>query len=111
MDFYDVRSLYTGVGPDDVLIVDMGGNIGHDLSEFKRKWSDAPGRLILQDLPEVIEHAKESNLPSYIEPMAHNFFTEQPVKGMAIPVLASYQGSITTTLRRGSCVLYALRSP
>ncbi|KAL1990546.1 hypothetical protein VTN49DRAFT_6385 [Thermomyces lanuginosus] len=90
MDFYDVRRLCSNIGPDDVLLVDIGGNVGHDLSEFKRKWPDAPGRLILQDLPKVIKHAKESGLPSYIEPMEHDFFTEQPIKGMyQSPNLAS----------------------
>lgn len=81
MDFYDVRGLINGVNLDDVLLVDVGGNVGHDLTEFKRKWPDAPGRLILQDLPEVIGHAKDTGLPSAIEPMPHDFFTEQPVKG------------------------------
>lgn len=81
--FYPVQSLVegTGIGDDDVLIVDMGGSMGHDLSEFRRKWPDVPGRLVLQDLPEVIEQAKTVGLHSSIQPMAHDFFTEQPVKG------------------------------
>ncbi|KAL5046572.1 hypothetical protein BDW71DRAFT_197504 [Aspergillus fruticulosus] len=50
---------------------------------FRRKWPDIPGRLILQDLPEVIEQAKWQNQATQkaIEPMSHDFFTEQPVKG------------------------------
>ncbi|KAL4887927.1 S-adenosyl-L-methionine-dependent methyltransferase [Aspergillus ambiguus] len=67
------------VKAQDVLLVDMGGSIGHDISEFRRKWPNAPGRLVLQDLPEVIQGAK--GLHSSIEPMAHDFFTEQPIKG------------------------------
>lgn len=64
---------------DDVLLVDMGGSIGHDLSEFKRKWPDAPGRLILQDLPTVVCHAQ--GLDPAIQVTPHDFFTPQPVKG------------------------------
>ncbi|KAJ5095481.1 o-methyltransferase [Penicillium alfredii] len=66
---------------DDVLLIDIGGSTGHDLSEFSRKWPSVPGRLILQDLPEVVAEAKKMDLPSSIEPMPYNFFTEQPVKG------------------------------
>ncbi|KAJ5704304.1 hypothetical protein N7493_011442 [Penicillium malachiteum] len=62
-----------------VLIVDVGGNKGHDLEEFRLKWPNAPGRLILQDLPQILEDIK--SLDSAIEPMAHDFYTEQPVKG------------------------------
>lgn len=40
---------------NDVLIVDVGGNKGHDLEEFRAKWANAPGRLILQDQPHVFE--------------------------------------------------------
>ncbi|KAJ5614880.1 hypothetical protein N7528_008534 [Penicillium herquei] len=63
----------------DVLIVDVGGNKGHDLEEFRSKWPNAPGRLILQDLPQILADIK--SLDSAIEPMAHDFYTEQPVKG------------------------------
>ncbi|OJJ78945.1 uncharacterized protein ASPGLDRAFT_70426 [Aspergillus glaucus CBS 516.65] len=63
---------------DDALLVDMGGSIGHDLSEFKRKWPDAPGRLILQDLPTVVCHAQ--GLDPAIQVTPHDFFTPQPVK-------------------------------
>lgn len=82
--FYPVPTLTEGlnIGDNDVLLVDVGGSIGHDLSEFRRKWPDVPGRLILQDLLEPIEKAKTINLSPGIEPMVHDFFTEQPVKGI-----------------------------
>lgn len=35
----------------DVLLVDVGGEIGHDLRELKSKHSDLPGKLVLQDQP------------------------------------------------------------
>lgn len=80
--FYDVESLFSNVGQDDVLLVDVGGSMGHDLSEFRRKWSGAPGHLVLQDLPEVVAQARTMQLNSSIEVMDHDFFTEQPIKGM-----------------------------
>ncbi|KAL4746853.1 hypothetical protein BDW72DRAFT_183937 [Aspergillus terricola var. indicus] len=63
---------------DDVLLVDVGGSFGHDLLDFRQKWPDVPGRLVLQDLPEVVSAVKDLH-PS-IEITAHDFFTEQPVK-------------------------------
>lgn len=80
--FYPVQeSLIDGAktGEGEVFIVDVGGNKGHDLEEFKSKWPNAPGRLILQDQSHVLEEVE--SLDSTIEPMVHDFFTEQPVKG------------------------------
>ncbi|CAI7587044.1 unnamed protein product [Penicillium glandicola] len=79
--FYDVPSLFPNVTQDDVLLVDVGGGIGHDISDFRRKWPDAPGRLVLQDVADVLAQAKSGNLHSSIETMEHDFFTEQPIKG------------------------------
>ncbi|MCJ1303486.1 hypothetical protein MMC08_006296 [Hypocenomyce scalaris] len=62
-----------------VLIVDVGGGIGHDLEEFKLKHPEAPGRLILQERQEVIDQISQA-LPG-IELRVHDFFTPQPVKG------------------------------
>ncbi|KAL5338030.1 S-adenosyl-L-methionine-dependent methyltransferase [Aspergillus crustosus] len=83
--FYDVESLTRDVevGSEDVLLVDVGGGVGHDLSEFRRKWPSLPGRLVLQDVGDVIEQAKAMGAAEKagIEVTAHDFFTEQPVKG------------------------------
>lgn len=80
--FYPVREqLLAGArgSPEDVLLVDVGGNRGHDMQEFRAKVPEARGRLILQDLPEVISAI--GPLDAGIEAMAHNFYEEQPVKG------------------------------
>ncbi|KAI9687301.1 MAG: hypothetical protein M1822_002344 [Bathelium mastoideum] len=63
----------------DVLLVDVGGGLGHDLEEIKTKIPTIPGRLILQDRDEVI-----STLPATkrdFEAQAHDFFTTQIVQG------------------------------
>jgi hypothetical protein len=84
-DFYPVRErLVDGLddAEDAVLLVDIGGGLGHDLAEFRRKHPHAPGRLILQDVPAVIEQTGvAAGLDSTIEPMVYDFHTEQPVVG------------------------------
>lgn len=74
-----------GGGRGSVLLVDVGGNHGHDLQAFLRKMPDVPGRLVLQDLPGVVEQVGAAELDGRIERMGHDFFTEQPVKGMETP--------------------------
>lgn len=67
------------VEPNEVLLVDVGGGTGHDIVEFYDRYTDPPGRLVLQDLPDVIASVKD--IPKAVEPMVHDFFTEQPIKG------------------------------
>lgn len=64
---------------DAVLLVDLGGGIGHYTEQFRSGFPDAPGRLILQDLPVVLGQVQ--GLHPRIERMEYDFFTEQPVKG------------------------------
>ncbi|GLB05080.1 hypothetical protein AtubIFM57258_011111 [Aspergillus tubingensis] len=79
--FYPVDQLMSPspIGEHDVFLVDVGGGRGHDISELRAKWPNLPGRLILQDQPAVL--AEATNLHPSIEPMSHDFFTEQPIKG------------------------------
>ncbi|KAF5590024.1 O-methyltransferase [Fusarium pseudoanthophilum] len=74
-------TLFTGSdeSPDAPLLVDVAGGLGHDIHEFKKFYPIHPGKLILQDLPVVINDVKDID-PS-IELMPHDFLTEQPVKG------------------------------
>lgn len=58
--------------------VNIGGGIGHQCAEFKDKYADVPGRVVLQDLAHSI--AKAQSAPG-VENMIHDFFDEQPVKG------------------------------
>ena len=66
----------------DVMIVDVGGGRGQALKAIMETFPTLKGRMILQDVPNVIEDAKADDLPSFIEPMAASFFERQPVKGM-----------------------------
>jgi hypothetical protein len=57
--------------PEAVLLLDIGGGEGHD--------PNAPGKLVLQDLPPVIDNIKQ--LDASIVRQKHDMFEEQPVKG------------------------------
>ena len=46
---------------DAPALVDIGGGIGTDVLEFRRRYPNVPGRIILQELPAVITSAKEQN--------------------------------------------------
>ncbi|KAL8962474.1 MAG: hypothetical protein Q9183_005152 [Haloplaca sp. 2 TL-2023] len=62
-----------------ILLVDVGGNRGHDLVNLKTKHPNLTGRMILQDLPDVVTHASFSPEDN-IEAMPHDFFQPQPIK-------------------------------
>ena len=85
-DIYPIKSqLFAGSEQDSksVFLVDVAGGKGHDISSLKTRFSDLPGRLVLQDLPQTFE-----DFPTLvdIEMMPHDMFTEQPIKGRYILV-------------------------
>ncbi|CAF9930697.1 hypothetical protein IMSHALPRED_008255 [Imshaugia aleurites] len=83
-NFYPVeQNLVEGAKTEDdaVFLVDVGGGKGHDLQELHRKHPTLPGKLVLQELKDVIEEASASGLGEKIVPMEHDFFTKQPVLG------------------------------
>ena len=75
----DILFKWAETSPDTPLLVDIGGNVGHDLEEFLKYYPDHPGKLVLQDVPVVI--GKIENLDPTIQRMEYDFFTEQPIKG------------------------------
>ena len=62
-----------------VLMVDIAGGRGHYLAAFKERFPHAKGRMVLQEVPNVIDDAQ--NLDSSIERMEHDMFEPQPIKG------------------------------
>ena len=68
---------------DAVLLIDIGGNHGHDLTSFKTQYPKHSGRLILQDQLSVIKNL--CGQLEGIEYMPHDFFEPQPVKGQRKP--------------------------
>ena len=62
----------------EVLFVDVAGGIGHQCEALKKAFPHLPGRLILQDLPQVLQHA----IPiTGVEIMTQDLFSPQTVKG------------------------------
>jgi hypothetical protein len=67
--------------PERVLFVDVGGSMGHQVRKFGEKYPELKGKLVLEDLPQVVDKAVD--VPSSIIKVGHDFFTPQPdvVKG------------------------------
>lgn len=79
-EFYPVKErLIAGSESDSVFLVDVGGGVGHDVEGLREAFGTSlPGKLVLQDRPEVIEQAK---IGEAAEKMAHDFLTNQPIEG------------------------------
>lgn len=76
---------------DQPLLVDIGGGRGHELLAFRERFPEpmAPGQLVLEDLPDVLEEARagqQGNLDARgIATVPYDFFTEeQPVKNARV---------------------------
>ena len=74
-EFYPVEDKMR-VASSQILLVDVGGGLGHDLIAFRERFPELPGRLIVQDL--VLDGVE--NLPAGIEAMNYDFFAPQPIK-------------------------------
>lgn len=64
---------------NDILLVDVGGGLGHNLQELRKKHPLLPGKLILQDCQKVVS-AIPPDSQIIFESMSHDIFTPQPVK-------------------------------
>lgn len=64
---------------DSVLLVDVGGNEGHELVAFRKRFPNLQGRLILQDIPSVVEGIT-APLGENIDIVKYNMFDPQPIK-------------------------------
>ena len=95
-------------GHDVFFLVDVGGGKGHDLKEMCQKYPELPGKLVLQDIKSVIDEAVASDLDGKIVPMEHDFFTEQPIRGMYV---WKNSESTSTNVARCPSLLHAFLSP
>ena len=79
--FRDLEALEEQGSAERPYVVDVGGGRGQALLEIQKARKGAfSGRLVLQDLPAVIDSLKRDDIPG-IKPMVYNVFTQQPVKG------------------------------
>ena len=65
---------------DTILLVDIGGGEGKDAEAFRAKFSGVPGRVVLQDLLDVIFNIEK--LDNRVIRMGHDFFLPQPIQGI-----------------------------
>ena len=66
--------------PERAFVVDIGGGRGQALLAIQEHCNGSfGGKLILQDLPIVLDSLAPEEIPG-IEPMVHDIFTPQPVK-------------------------------
>ncbi|KAF2126191.1 S-adenosyl-L-methionine-dependent methyltransferase [Dothidotthia symphoricarpi CBS 119687] len=62
--------------PERVLLVDIGGGLGHQTKKFREEFPNLAGKVVVEDLPEVLEKAVD--LPSSIIKLPQSFFDPQP---------------------------------
>jgi demethylsterigmatocystin 6-O-methyltransferase len=105
--------------PEGVLLVDVGGGVGHQCERIRTHCPNIKGRLVLQDLPEALKDAL--SIPG-VEAVPHNVFEPQPIKGAFTPLLItpfflfvfifffSFQESFTNKSRR-EVLLHAWSAP
>lgn len=75
--------LAQGNSADRPLCVDIGGGRGLAMLELKSGCPELKGEVILQDRAAVLDDIPEKELPG-VTKMAHDFFTEQPVKNSQV---------------------------
>jgi demethylsterigmatocystin 6-O-methyltransferase len=98
-DFYPVEErLGKGAetNSDAVMMVDVGGGLGHQAVGLKKKFPQLPGRFVVQDLMSL---PPESDRVDGVEYVVHDFLKEQPIKGSWTPQLSSVLRSGSSTPR------------
>ncbi|MCJ1394454.1 hypothetical protein MMC18_007332 [Xylographa bjoerkii] len=80
LDYYPLEKEFEqcNAEKDSAMFLDIGGALGHEIEAIRSRYPKIPGRLILQDLPVNTDQVSKTDA---MEPMAHDFFTPQPVKG------------------------------
>ena len=79
LSVYPVEEETKGWDPKVPVFVDIGGGLGHQCVEFKEKYPEIPGRVILMDLSQPIDDANQA--PG-VERYVYDFFLQQPFRGI-----------------------------
>lgn len=74
-----IRGFHAPEHPDGVLFIDIGGGRGHEILEFVRRFPESKGRMILQEVPDIVKQVEKTDR---MEVMEYDFFTPQPIKGI-----------------------------
>ncbi|MCJ1318452.1 hypothetical protein MMC15_003780 [Xylographa vitiligo] len=85
LDFYPVEEeMFKGFHSEDpkaTMFIDIGGALGSEVVALKQKYPHCPGRLILEDLPHVVEQVGKTDT---MEAIPYDMFTPQPIKGARV---------------------------
>lgn len=85
LDVFPVEQHLGGVDADKVAFVDVGGSTGSQSLALRKAFSGITGKVVVQDLPHVIETADTAaGADVGVEFQVYDFTTEQPIKGMSI---------------------------
>ncbi|KAK4498757.1 hypothetical protein PRZ48_009267 [Zasmidium cellare] len=64
-----------------VMMVDVGGGAGHQCHAFRVAFPQLKGKMVVQDLAVMVDMIDKRQASAIeLEPMAHDFFTTQPIK-------------------------------
>lgn len=69
---------------DKPFMVDIGSSAGDTMKTIRQHFPELKGKMIVQDIPQVIHHIPAGHLPPGIEPQVHDFWTPQPIKGAPV---------------------------
>ena len=65
-----------------ITLVDIGGGFGQAIKRIRAEYPSVKGRFILQDLPKTVSEIDAAQAKKEgFEPMAHDFFEPQTIKG------------------------------
>lgn len=78
---------------DKVLFVDVGGGRGEELRRFRKNHPELKGRIVIEDLPSVVEGQE---VEEGVEAIAHDFFTPQPIKGTSSELFSKSRSFLFT---------------
>ena len=87
LDFYPFEQKLSAMSRDnkhDIIFVDVGGALGSEIKELRKRYPELKGRMILQDRQETIDQVSPD---PRMEAMVHDFFMPQPVTGTIFAIL------------------------
>ena len=104
LDIFPARDLFYGSNKDTPIFVDVDGGLGHQCIALRAKYPKIRGRVILQDLPHILQQVVPLKR---VEAMEHDLENEQPVKGASL--LPKYHKLVQSTNHNVGASVYYLR--
>ena len=94
---------YQGSNPETPLFVDVGGGVGIQCVDLKKRLpSSVQGRIVVQDQPPVVAQAIQMD---GVEAMSYDFWEAQPIKGWSSAVSIYGHKAISVTRTSFKCCI------